>query len=102
MSAFTVTPPARTTGSNKLQDLVKTAAATEPSVFHDSVSAAVRGLRLRLKKTTEKAYPDLAELFTSCLIKKKCGRAAFSLSPSAVSRLGRGSHREAESSISTE
>src|SRR4030095_8019349 len=43
MNAFTVTPPARTNRS-KCEDLVKIAADTEPSVFHDSVSAAVRGL----------------------------------------------------------
>lgn len=61
MNAFTVTPPARTKRS-KCEDHVKTAADTEPSVFHDSVSAAVRGLRLRLEKNYTKAYPDLADI----------------------------------------
>ena len=62
MSSFTVTPPARTQGSNKLADLVNTALAIEPSVFHDSVSAAVRALRLRLEENYRKIYPDLADI----------------------------------------
>jgi hypothetical protein len=40
----------------------ETAADTEPSVFHDSVSAAVRGLRLRLEENYRKTYPDLADI----------------------------------------
>src|SRR4026209_430625 len=79
MSAFTVTPPARITGSNKLQDLVKTAAATEPSVFHDSVSAAVRGLRLRLEENYRKTYPDLAEIIHLVLDQEEV--RAWQLSP---------------------
>jgi hypothetical protein len=79
MSAFTVTPPARITGSNKLQDLVKTAAATERSVFHDSVSAAVRGLRLRLEENYRKTYPDLAGIIHLVLDQEEV--RAWQLSP---------------------
>ena len=79
MSAFTVTPPARITGSNKLQDLVKTAAATEPSVFHDRVSAAVRGLRLRLEENYRKTYPDLAGIIHLVLDQEEV--RAWQLSP---------------------
>jgi hypothetical protein len=62
MSAFTFTPLARTKGSNKSEDLVKTADATKPSFFHDSVSAAVRGLRLRLEENYTQVYTDLADI----------------------------------------
>jgi hypothetical protein len=79
MSAFTVIPPARTKGSNKLEDLVKTADATEPSVFHDRVSAAVRGLRLRLEKNYRKAYPDLADIIHLVLDQEEA--RAWQLSP---------------------
>ena len=79
MSVFTVTPPARTKASNKLEALVKTAPATEPSVFHDSVSAAVRGLRLRLEKNYTKAYPDLADIIHLVLDQEEV--RAWQLSP---------------------
>jgi hypothetical protein len=79
MSAFTVIPPARTTGSNKLEDLVKTADDTEPSVFHDSVSAAVRGLRLRLEENYRKTYPDLADIIHLVLDQEEV--RAWQLSP---------------------
>jgi hypothetical protein len=79
MSAFTVSPPARTTGSKKLQDLVKTAAAAEPLVFHDSVSAAVHGLRLRLEENYRKTYPDLADIIQLVLDQEEV--RAWQLSP---------------------
>ena len=79
MNAFTVIPPARTKGSNRLEDLIKTADATEPSVFHDSVSAAVRGLRLRLEENYRKAYPDLADIIHLVLDQEEV--RAWQLSP---------------------
>jgi len=79
MNAFTVTPPARTKRSNKLEDLVNTAAATEPSVVHDCVSAAVRGLRLRLEENYTKAYPDLADIIHLVLDQEEA--RAWQLSP---------------------
>src|SRR4029450_6445535 len=78
MNAFTVTPPARTKRS-KYEDLVKTAADTEPSVFHDRASAAVRGLRLRLEKNYTKAYPDLADIIHLVLDQEEV--RAWQLSP---------------------
>ena len=79
MSAFTVTPPARIQGSNKLEDLVNTAVAIEPSVFHDSVSAAVRALRLRLEENYRKTYPDLADIIHLVLDQEEV--RAWRLSP---------------------
>jgi hypothetical protein len=79
MSAFTVTPPARTKESNKLEALVKTAAVTEPSVFHDSVSAAVRALRLQLEENYRKTYPDLADIIHLVLDQEEA--RAWQLSP---------------------
>jgi hypothetical protein len=79
MSAFTVTPPARTKESNKLEALVKTAADIEPSVFHDSVSAAVRGLRLRLEENYRKTYPDRADIIHLVLDQEEA--RAWRLSP---------------------
>jgi hypothetical protein len=78
MSAVTVSPPARTKRL-KCEDLVKTAADTEPSVFHDSVSAAVRGLRLRLEENYRKAYPDLADIIHLVLDQEEA--RAWQLSP---------------------
>jgi hypothetical protein len=78
MNAFTVTPPARTKRS-KCEDLVKTADATEPSVFHDCVSAAVRGLRLRLEENYRKTYPDLADIIHLVLDQEEA--RAWQLSP---------------------
>jgi hypothetical protein len=78
MNAFTVTPPARTKRS-KCEDHVKTAADTEPSVFHDSVSAAVRGLRLRLEENYRKTYPDLADIIHLVLDQEEA--RAWQLSP---------------------
>ena len=78
MNAFTVTPPARPKGS-KCEDLVKTAADIEPSVFHDSVSAAVRGLRLRLEENYRKTYPDLADIIHLVLDQEEA--RAWQLSP---------------------
>ena len=78
MNAFTVNPPARTKRS-KCEDLVKTAADTEPSVFHDSVSAAVRGLRLRLEKNYRRTYPDLADIIHLVLDQEEA--RAWQLSP---------------------
>src|SRR5581483_741715 len=81
MNAFTVAPPARTTGSTKLENLVKTAAATEPSVFHDRVSAAVRGLRLRLEESYRKAYPGLADIIHLVLDQEEVRAWQFSSFP---------------------
>jgi hypothetical protein len=58
---------------------VKTAADTEPSVFHDSVSAAVRGLRLRLEENYRKTYPDLADIIHLVLDQEEA--RAWQLSP---------------------
>jgi len=79
MSAFTVTPPARTQGSNKMEDLMNTAVAVEPSVFHARVSAAVRALRLRLEENYRKTYPDLADIIHLVLDQEEV--RAWRLSP---------------------
>ena len=78
MNAFTVTPPARTNRS-KCEELVKIAADTEPSVFHDSVSAAVRGLRLRLEENYTQVYTDLADIVHLVLDQEEA--RAWQLSP---------------------
>jgi hypothetical protein len=78
MKAFTVAPPARTKRS-QCKDLVKIAADTEPSVFHDSVSAAVRALRLRLEENYRKTYPDLADIIHLVLDQEEA--RAWQLSP---------------------
>jgi hypothetical protein len=77
MNAFTVTPPARTKRS-ECEDLVKTTAA-EPSVFHDSVSAAVHRLRLRLEENYRRTYPDLADIIHLVLDQEEA--RAWQLSP---------------------
>jgi hypothetical protein len=79
MNAFTFTPSARTKESNKLEDLVKTAAAIEPSVFHNRVSAAVRALRLRLEENYRKTYPGLADIIHLVLDQEEV--RAWRLSP---------------------
>jgi hypothetical protein len=78
MSAVTVSPPA-STKRLKCEDLVKTAADTEPPVLHDSVSSAVHGLRLRLEKEYTKAYPDLAAIVHLVLDQEEA--RAWQLSP---------------------
>ena len=78
MNAFTVIPPARTKRST-CEDLAKTAAPTEASVFHDSVSAAVHRLRLRLEENYRKAYPDLADIIHLVLDQEEA--RAWQLSP---------------------
>jgi hypothetical protein len=62
-----------------LEALVKTAADIEPSVFHDSVSAAVRGLRLRLEENYRKTYPDRADIIHLVLDQEEA--RAWRLSP---------------------
>ena len=62
-----------------MEALGKTAAVTEPSVFHDRVSAAVRALRLQLEENYRKTYPDLADIIHLVLDQEEA--RAWQLSP---------------------